>query len=242
MNSSAVTVIVLMFVAASVVPPTKRNVVAIERDEPVVGDGDAMGIAAEVTNDLLRPAEGGLGIHNPILTKQRSKESGEVFRLCQVLNRSGTSQPVLSKSPSESGDKLSTEYFAESPNGQEERVLRMNPAFSVRRDPTARNHAVNVGMKQQVLAPRVKNAEETNLGSEMLGVACHLAKCFSDGAEQEVVKLGLILQNERVEFVRQREDDVEVTRIEQFLFAGIDPSPARLSLTLVAMTITTAVV
>ena len=71
---------------------------------------------------------------------------------------------------------------------------------------------MNVGMKQQVLAPRVKNAEETNLGSEMLGVACHLAECFSDGAEQQVVKLGLILQNERVEFVRQREDDVEVAR------------------------------
>ena len=76
----------------------------------------------------------------------------------------------------------------------------------------------------------------------MLGVACHFAECFSDGAEQQVVEHGLILQNERVEFVRQREDDVEVTHIEQFLIAGVDPSPARLSLTLVAMTITTAVV
>jgi hypothetical protein len=122
-------------------------VVSIESDEPVVGDGDAVSVAAEVTDDLLRPAEGGLGIHNPILTKQHSKESGEVFRLGQVLSRSGTSQPVLSKSPPESGDKLSTEYLAESPNGQEERVSRVNPPFPVRRDPTARNHAVNVGMK-----------------------------------------------------------------------------------------------
>jgi len=101
---------------------------------------------------------------------------------------------------------------------------------------------MNVGMKQQVLAPRMKDAEETNLCTEMLGAACHVAECFRDGAEQQVVELALILQNERVEFVRQREDDVEVTRLEQFLLAGVDPSTARLSLTLVAMTITTAVV
>src|SRR6185369_6603015 len=118
-------------VAPSIVPPTERDVVAIKRHKPVVGDGDAVGVAAEVTDDLLRPAEGGLGIHHPILTKQRSKEGGEVFRLGQALNRSGTSQPVLSKSPPESGDKLSTEYFAESPNGQEERILWMNPPLSV---------------------------------------------------------------------------------------------------------------
>jgi hypothetical protein len=114
----------------------------------------------------------------------------------------------------ESGDKLSTKYFAESLNGQEERVPRVNPPFPVRRDTAARNHAVNVRMKQQVLTPRMKDAEETNLGSEMFGVASYLAECFCDGAEQEVVELGLILQDERVEFVGQREYNVEVTSIE----------------------------
>src|SRR5262245_61889557 len=40
----------------------------------------------------------------------------------------------------------------------------------------------------------------------------------------------------------QREDDVEVTRWKQFLFAGVDPALARLGLTLVAMTISAAVI
>jgi hypothetical protein len=79
-------------VAASVVAPTERDVVAIERDEPVIGDGDTVGIAAEVADDLLRPAEGGFGINNPVLTKQCSQESGEAFRLGQMLDRSGTGQ------------------------------------------------------------------------------------------------------------------------------------------------------
>ena len=85
-------------VAASVIPPAKRNVVAIESDEPVVGDGDTVGIAAEVADDLLGPAEGGLCINNPILTKQCSEEGSKAFRFGQMLDRSGTSQQVLLKS------------------------------------------------------------------------------------------------------------------------------------------------
>ena len=88
----------------------------------------------------------------------------------------------------------------------------------------------------------MKDAEETNLRSEMLGVARHFAECFSDGTEQQILELDMVLPNERVEFVREREYDVEVTCLKQFLLPRIDPPPTRLSLTLVAMTIATAVV
>src|SRR5215470_17647559 len=97
-------------------------------------------------------------------------------------------------------------------------------------------------MKEQVLSPRVKNAEKTNLRSEILGMACHLAECFSHGAKQEVVEFRLILQDERLEFMRQREDHVEVSGWKQFPLPRVDPSTTCLSLTLVAMTIATAVV
>jgi hypothetical protein len=59
-------------------------------------------------------------------------------------------------------------------------------------------------------APRRKDAEEANLGTEMLRITRHLAQCFSDGVEQQAIERGLILQDERVEFVRQREYNVEV--------------------------------
>ena len=101
---------------------------------------------------------------------------------------------------------------------------------------------MNVGMKEQVLSPRVQNAEKTNLRSEILGIARNLAECFSYGAKQEVVEFRLILQDERVEFMRQREDHVEVSGWKQFQLPRVDPSTTCLSLTLVAMTIATAVV
>ena len=97
-------------------------------------------------------------------------------------------------------------------------------------------------VQEQILSPRVKNAEKTNLRSEILGIACNLAECFSHGAKQEVVEFRLILQDERVEFMRQREDHVEVPGWKQFQFPRVDPSATCLSLTLVAMTIATAVV
>ena len=100
---------------------------------------------------------------------------------------------------------------------------------------------MNVGMKQQVLSPRVKNAKKPNLRSEILGMACNLAECFGHGAKQEVVEFRLILQDEHVEFMRQREDHVEVPGRKQFPLPRVDPSMTCLSLTLVAMTIATTV-
>ena len=36
----------------------------VEGDEPAVGDGDAMGVAAEIGQHLCGPAEGPLGVNN----------------------------------------------------------------------------------------------------------------------------------------------------------------------------------
>ena len=49
-----------LFVAVSVIPPTERDVVAVEGEQSMIGDGDTMGIAAEVTQHLFGTAEGGL--------------------------------------------------------------------------------------------------------------------------------------------------------------------------------------
>ena len=84
-----------LLVAVSIIPPAERDVVAIEGEQSMIGDGDAMGIAAEVTQHLLGTAEGGLCINNPFLPEQRSQESGEALRLGQVLDRAGEGQTAL---------------------------------------------------------------------------------------------------------------------------------------------------
>ena len=97
-------------------------------------------------------------------------------------------------------------------------------------------------MKEQVLSPRMQDGEESNLCSEMLRIACKLAERFGDGAEQQAVEFGLILQNESVQLMWQREDDVKVAGFKQFLLPRVDPPTTSLSLALVAVTIATTVV
>ena len=59
----------LLFVAVSVIPPTECDVAAIEGEQSVIGDGDAVSVAPEVTQHLFRTAEWRLGIDDPVLTE-----------------------------------------------------------------------------------------------------------------------------------------------------------------------------
>ena len=96
-------------------------------------------------------------------------------------------------------------------------------------------------MKQQVLSPRVQDREEADLRAKMLGIGSDLRQGFGDGAEQQVVEFDGVLPDQRVEIVRQRKDDVKVTRRQKLLFPGRDPALASLGLALGTMTIAAGV-
>ena len=53
--------------------------------EPMVGDGDAMGIAGQVVEDMFRTAERWLGIDHPVLAEQLPEEVGEAAGSGEVL-------------------------------------------------------------------------------------------------------------------------------------------------------------
>jgi hypothetical protein len=100
---------------------------------------------------------------------------------------------------------------------------------------------MDVGMKQEILAPGVQDGEESDLGSKMFGIGGHLGQCLGNSAEQQVIEFNGVLPDERVEFMGQREYDVKVAGRQQFLLSRSDPSLTRLSLTLGTMTVTAGV-
>src|SRR5206468_3331762 len=55
----------------AVVLPPEDDTVVVAGDEAAVGDGDAMGVAAEIGEHRLRPGEGSLGIDDPLDLAQR---------------------------------------------------------------------------------------------------------------------------------------------------------------------------
>ena len=66
----------------------------------------------------------------------------------------------------------------------------------------------------------MEHAEETDLGSEMPGIASDLQQGCSTGVKQQVVDQPFILQCERSQFSRQGEDDVHVTVGSKLPFAA----------------------
>ena len=106
---------------------------------------------------------------------------------------------------------------------------------------TGWNHAVDVRMKQKVLSPRVQNAEETNLGTKMLGITGDFHERLGDSAEQQVVEFDFVLADECVQLMREAEHHMEVRGREKFPFSGRDPTLACLRLALGAVAISAAI-
>ena len=56
-------------VAVSGISPAKRDVAGGERDQPGVGDGDAMRVCAEIAQHMFRSSEGLLGVDDPVVAE-----------------------------------------------------------------------------------------------------------------------------------------------------------------------------
>src|ERR1022692_766756 len=64
--------------------------------------------------------------------------------------------------------------------------------FPVGRESAAGDHAVQVGMQVQVLAPGVEDGEETDFGAQMLGIAGNREEGFGGGAGEDIVATFLV--------------------------------------------------
>ena len=97
-------------------------------------------------------------------------------------------------------------------------------------------------MADQRLPPRVKNAEDPDLGAQMSGIGRDLAERRRARLEQPGVQAGTIPIAERQERMRQREDDVDIRHVEQVALACVEPALPRLRLTLRTVPIATRVI
>jgi hypothetical protein len=70
-------------------------------------------------------------------------------------------------------------------------------------------------MMLEVLSPGVQDAEQPDIGTEVLGVACHFEQRSRAGAEEQIVEQALVLKHESGEFMGQREDEVKVGHGQQ---------------------------
>ena len=155
-------------VAVGVVLPAKRDALAVEGEQPVIADRDAMRVAPEIAQHRRRAAEGGLGIDDPVGLEERVDEGVPLRRVAQRRGGAREVEFAAGVGAAQRLDKLAAKYATEDLHRQEEAgVLRTNPALVIRRQAAGRDDAVHVRMADEGLSPRVEDAQDPDLRAEM---------------------------------------------------------------------------
>jgi len=137
-----------LLIAVSVIPPTERDLVAVEGKQSMIGDRHAVRITAEIAKNLLGSTKRGLRIDDPFMLVELSDKGREALRSVQMLNLASQDQTLLSESMLQSIDELAPEYLLQHAQRQQESgVTGMNPTGVVGRESSVGDDAVDVRMK-----------------------------------------------------------------------------------------------
>jgi len=104
------------------ITPTKSNFAIHERNETMVGDGHAMGVAAQILENILWPTERWFRVHHPVLSEQRPQPSGEGLGLSEAGQVSMEVELAFLKGLPESSNKLAAEDATEYVDGKKESI------------------------------------------------------------------------------------------------------------------------
>lgn len=103
-----------------VVLPSKGDLSAVQRQQAVIGDGDAMGIASQILEYVFWAAKRRLGIDYPVLAEQRTQERRKRFLVGQGSAFPVEDELIAVKRPPEAGNELPAKHSAEHSHWQEE--------------------------------------------------------------------------------------------------------------------------
>jgi len=109
-----------LLVAVSGVSPAEGDIAFAESDQPVVGDGDAVSVCAEIAQRVFWPPEGRFGVDDPVVTEQEPEPGCKGPRFSKWGEVAAELECAVAEGGLESGDKLAAEDTAEHLDGEEE--------------------------------------------------------------------------------------------------------------------------
>jgi hypothetical protein len=120
-------------------------------------------------------------------------------------------------------EELCLEEDPEDVHAEEIFARRCDPSPLAKVEPAASDHAVEVGMRLELLAPGMENRREADLGAEVLLLAGDLLERLCRALEQEVEDDLLVSERQGIQLVRERENDVKVGDGKQALLPRLEP-------------------
>lgn len=155
------------------VAPAKGNLAIGQSEQAMVGDGDAVSIAAEILQDILGSAEGWFGVDDPVFAEERTQPGCEELGMGEWREFSAQVQLTAFESRLQAGDELAAKHAPQYSDGKEEAWVGSNPVGVIAGESAGGNDTVDMGMELEFLVPGVKHAEEAEVSTEMGAVASH---------------------------------------------------------------------
>ena len=100
----------LLLVVVGGVAPAEGDLAVGQCDEAMVGDGDAMSVAAEILEHVVGIAKGWFGVDDPVFAEERTQPGGEGLGMGKRCELAGKMQLAMRESGLESGDELAAEH------------------------------------------------------------------------------------------------------------------------------------
>ena len=154
----------------AVVAPAEADLTVLDGEEAVVGDGDAVGVLAEVVEDLVGAGEGGLGVDDSLGLAEGLEVAGEGVGVVERGEGVAELEPAGAEGLLEQFEEEAAEQAGEDANGEEEAGAAGDPAVTVGSDAAAGDDAVQVRVQLKSLTPRMQHGEEADLGAKVFRV------------------------------------------------------------------------
>jgi len=177
----------------AVISPIKFHLAIFDADEPMIGNGDAVRVAADIVHHLLWPGERWLGVDDPFHVSHQIEMTGERLSILECLKRREELQLADIEGLLQILQEQSAEQAGEHPYRQEKARAAGDPPGTIRCNPAARDDTMQMRMEKQALSPTVQYGEEADLGAQIFGIGGNGAKCFGGGPEQNAVPQFFVL-------------------------------------------------
>ena len=107
------------------ISPGECHFSILERDQAMVGNGHSMSIAAEIFENLLRPAEWAFAVNDPLVAVEVTDEGMKGLRIRKMLQLTVKADLSFSKSFFEGIYNLSSKDLPEYPLRQKKPIARI---------------------------------------------------------------------------------------------------------------------
>ena len=173
-------------VVVRVVLPAKPDTALAMIDEPIIRQGDAVGVPPQVGEHLLRAGKGSLRIHDPVDAPQATEDAGEGAAIGEFGRATREGQGAGVEGPAEAGEILRAKDGRQRPDGKQERRSPVDPSRAIGGQGAAGDQTVEMQVLREGLAPRVQDRRDANRAAQVTRVAPEGEESVRGRAEEGV--------------------------------------------------------